>query len=99
MATFLVLRRRSGPRYDHSRPLEEQSGWKEHAAFMDALVDAGTVILGGPLADEDRVVLIVEAESEAAARGALERDPWTGTHLSIESIDRWSLRLDARNRR
>ena len=49
---FLVVLRRSGPQYDPSRPLEEQSGWPEHAAFMDGLVDSGFIVLGGPLADE-----------------------------------------------
>ena len=51
---FLVIVRRSGPEYDLSRPLEEQSRWEEHAAFMDALVDAGVIRLGGPLGDEER---------------------------------------------
>ena len=58
---FFVVERRSGPEYDPSRPLEEQSGWDAHAAFMDALVDTGFVVLGGPLADEFRVILVVEA--------------------------------------
>ena len=39
MATFLVIRTRGGPEYDRSKPLEEQSGWADHAAFMDALVE------------------------------------------------------------
>jgi hypothetical protein len=30
---------------------------------MDRLVDSGFVVLGGPLADEQRVVLAIEAES------------------------------------
>ena len=54
---FLVIRTRSGPDYDLERPLEQQSGWEEHAAFMDGLVDEGFVVLGGPLADEYRVAL------------------------------------------
>ena len=37
---FHVVVRRSGPEYDSSRPLEGQSGWPEHASFMDGLVDA-----------------------------------------------------------
>ena len=41
MAMFLVMLRRSGPEWDAGRPMEEQSGWEAHAAFMDALVDAG----------------------------------------------------------
>ena len=43
---FLVVLRRSGPDYDHSKPLEEQSGWDEHAAFMDGLVEDGFIVLG-----------------------------------------------------
>ena len=48
---FLVLLRRTGPQWDASRPLEEQSDWDAHAAFMDGLVDEGFIVLGGPLAD------------------------------------------------
>lgn len=79
-------------------PLEQQEGWREHAAFMDDLVDQGFVVLGGPLADEHRVVLAIEAESEDTIRATLARDPWDGTHLEIDSIDRWTIRLDSRRR-
>lgn len=93
---YLVVVRRSGPEYDLTRPLEEQSGWREHAAFMDGLVDAGFIVLGGPLATEDRVVHVVDAESEDAIRATLERDPWSQTHLVIDTIDAWTIRLDGR---
>jgi uncharacterized protein YciI len=93
---FLVVLRRAGPEWHASRPLEEQSGWPAHAAFMDALVDAGFIVLGGPLADEDRVVHAVEAESEAAVRTTLARDPWSETHLVVDTIDPWTIRLDGR---
>ena len=96
MTTFLVVLRRSGPDYDLSRPLEEQSDWRAHAAFMDELVDQGFIVLGGPLADEERVVHVVEAESEEGVRATLARDPWSETHLRVETIDPWTLRLDAR---
>jgi hypothetical protein len=98
MATYFVVVRRTGPAWDASLPLEEQSGWTEHAAFMDALVDDGFVLLGGPLADEQRVVLAVEAASEAAVRERLGRDPWSGTHLVLDAVDRWTIRLDGRAR-
>lgn len=97
MAFFVVLRR-AGPAWNPSLPLEQQSGWDEHAAFMDGLVDAGVVVLGGPLADERRVVLAVEADSEASVRSALARDPWSGTHLVVDSVDAWTIRLDGRRR-
>ena len=96
MAAFLVLLRRSGPEWDPARPMEEQSDWPAHAAYMDELVDAGFVVLGGPLADEHRVVHVVEAESEAAVRATLARDPWGETHLVVDAIEPWTLRLDAR---
>jgi uncharacterized protein YciI len=96
MATFLVVQRRSGPQWDPSRPLEEQSDWPAHASFMDALVDAGFIVLGGPLEDERSAVLVVEADSEEAVRDMLARDPWSETHLRVDTIDRWTIRLDGR---
>jgi hypothetical protein len=96
MPMFLVVRLRSGPEWDATRPLEEQSGWPAHASFMDGLVDSGFVLLGGPLSDEHRVVLAVEAESEDAVHSTLAGDPWTGTHLRTESVEPWTIRLDGR---
>jgi len=93
---FLVLLRRSGPEWDRSKPMEEQSGWEEHASFMDGLVEDGFLVLGGPLADEVRVAHAVEAESEEAVRATLARDPWSETHLVVDSIEPWTIRLDAR---
>jgi len=90
---FLVVLRRSGPEYDHSKPLEEQSGWLEHAAFMDGLVDDGFIVLGGVLGDEVRTAHAVEAGSEDELRETLARDPWSGSHLVVDSIDAWTIRL------
>ena len=72
---FLVTIHRSGPEWDPAKPLEEQSGWDEHARFMDALVGEGFIVLGGPLGDEVRVAHAVEAESEEAIRAKLARGP------------------------
>lgn len=98
MATFHVVLRRSGAEWVPSRPLEEQSAWAAHSSFMDGLVDAGFILLGGPLADERRVVLVIEAASEDELRATLGRDPWSATHLRIDSVDPWTLRLDGRSR-
>jgi hypothetical protein len=96
MAMFHVVLLRSGPEWLRGKPLEEQTGWTEHAAFMDRLVDEGFVVLGGPLSDEYRVVHAVEAASEEAIRATLARDPWSETHLEVDTIDPWTIRLDAR---
>jgi hypothetical protein len=90
---FLIVLRRSGPDYDHSKALEEQSGWLEHAAFMDGLVEDGFIVLGGVLGDEVRTAHAVEASSQDEVRKRFAQDPWSGTHLLVDSIDPWTIRL------
>jgi uncharacterized protein YciI len=98
VAIFHVVVHRSGPEWNPLLPLEEQSDWEAHASFMDALVAAGFIILGGPLGDEHRVVHVIEADSETEVREKLAHDPWSETHLRIESIEPWTIRLDGRTR-
>jgi hypothetical protein len=97
VATFHVIVRRNGPELDPALPLERQPRWDEHAEFMESLVDRGFIVLGGPLADE-RVVHVIEAESEDVVRATLARDPWAGSHLTIDVVEPWEIRLDARRR-
>jgi uncharacterized protein YciI len=73
--------------------MEEQTDLPAHASFMDSLVEVGFILLGGPLSDEYRVVIAVEAESENAVRATLARDPWDQTHLNVDSIEPWTIRL------
>jgi hypothetical protein len=96
MGMYLVVLRREGPEWVPSRRMEDQTGWADHAGFMDALVDDGMIVLGGPLADEIRTVHAMEAESEDAIRARLALDPWSGSHLVVDSIDPWTIRLDGR---
>jgi hypothetical protein len=93
MPMFLVIIRQAGPEWRAGRPLEEQSGWAEHAAFMDGLVDDGFIVLGGPL-PERRVAHAVQAGSEDAVRETFASDPWSGSHLLVDSIEPWTIRLD-----
>lgn len=97
MTHFVVLRR-TGPQWNPTLRLEVRVEWPAHAAFMDGLVRDGFVVLGGPLADEERVVLAVEADSEEDVRTTLARDPWSETLLVVDSIDPWTIRLDGRRR-
>ena len=93
MPMFHVVVSQSGLQWQADKPLEEQSGWEEHAAFMDALVDDGFIVFGGPVGDEQRVVHAVEAESEDTIRARLALDPWSETHLVVETIEPWTIRL------
>ena len=83
---FHVVLTRSGPEYDVSKPLEEQSRWRDHADFMDGLVDEGFIVLGGPLADEYRNVHVVNAESEQGCVTRSSAIPGAGrTSMSTRS--------------
>jgi hypothetical protein len=93
---FLVIRRQSGPAFERAKPLEQQSGWEEHAAFMDSLVDDGFIVLGGPVAGDGRVAFAIEAASEDDVHATFARDNWTGSHLVTESVEPWTVRLDGR---
>jgi uncharacterized protein len=78
----------SGPNWDASRPRREQDVWDEHAAFMDGLVDDGFVILGGPIGDGERVLLVVEASDEGEIEARFAADPWLPMGiLRIEKIE------------
>jgi hypothetical protein len=64
---------------------------------MDALVEDGFVVLGGPIGDGERVLLAVEAEDEATVRARFAPDPWLPAGiLEIASIEPWTIWLDAR---
>jgi uncharacterized protein YciI len=77
--------------------MREQDGWDEHARFMDGLVDAGFILLGGPLEGDRDTLHIVEADSETAIRERFAEDPWAQNGmLRPVSIERWTILLDGR---
>jgi uncharacterized protein YciI len=93
---FAVRLERGGP-WDWSRDLRQQAGFDEHARFMDALVDEGFVIVGGPLEGEREILLLIEAPSKEAVRERLAEDNWhRNGMLTIASIDAWTILLDGR---
>jgi len=97
MANFAV-RLVHGPNWDPGRPIREQDGWEEHAAFMDGLVDDGFIILGGPVGDGEQTLHAVEAAGEDEIRTRLARDPWASAGLlRVGPIEPWALWLDGRS--
>jgi uncharacterized protein YciI len=74
----------------------DQPGVEEHATFMNGLTSDGFVLFGGPLAGSEdgrvRVLLIVEAEDEAAIRSRLGDDPWElSEQIRIVGIEPWRI--------
>ena len=92
---FHVTLRQSGPEFDSAKPLEEQTLWREHAAYMNHLVADRHIVLGGPLPN-GRVAHAMDAGSEKELRELWSRDPWYESHLVLESIEPWDIRLDSR---
>jgi hypothetical protein len=98
VAGYYLVEIATGSAWDHSRRRREQDGWDEHAQFMDALVDDGFVVLGGPTGEGEAgtVVLVVDAEGEPEVRRRLSADPWHADgHLRIEGVRSWSVWLRA----
>ena len=93
---FAVRLERGGP-WNWSRDLREQEGWEEHARFMDALVDEGFIVLGGPLDGEREVLHAISAASEDDVRRRLAEDNWAQSGmLTIKSVQPWTILLDGR---
>jgi uncharacterized protein YciI len=97
--TLFALTMVHGPNWDASRQIREQQGWDQHADFMDGLVDDGFIVLGGPIGDHERVLLIAEAAGESEVRARLRDDPWASMGLlRIGAIEPWTIWLDGRHR-
>ena len=86
-----------GPAWDDSRPMREQDEWDAHARYMDQLVDEGFIVLGGPLADGERVLMAVDAENEREIESRFAADPWRPMGLlATATIEPWEILLDGR---
>ncbi len=90
---FAVIVNRGGT-WQSGLPLEGQVEWDAHASFMDALVEEGVVVLGGPLEGTSEVLLIFHAQSPQEIQQRLATDPWHKMGLlRIARIAAWTLRL------
>ena len=86
-----------GPSWDDTRGIREQDGWEDHAAFMDRLVEAGLIIVGGPVGTGEHTAHLIESEGPHEIRARLAEDPWAkDKHLVVGTLDPWLLWLDGR---
>lgn len=97
---MFVVTRVPGPEWDARRDVRQQKGWDEHAAFMDALLDDGFIVLAGPLGPTGLTLLIVEAPDADAVRARLAEDPWEPMEVLVTStVQSWTVWLDGRRTR
>ncbi len=93
MTYYAVIRER-GENWNASLPMRQQEQWDEHAMFMDALAEEGFIVLGGPLDDGEKILLIVNAQSEQEIAARFADDPWTPAGLlRITKVERWEILL------
>ena len=91
---YFAVTRERGEDWDASLSMRQQQKWDEHAVFMNALADEGFVVLGGPLDDGEKILLIINAKSEMEIADRLADDPWTSMGLlRIAKIERWEILL------
>jgi uncharacterized protein YciI len=98
--SYFVVNRDAGPAWTDGKGAFEQPNVDEHGAFMNTLAEDGIVLFAGPLAGSEqgriRVLLIINAESEADIHDRLADDPWAQTQrLVTTSIERWNLFVGA----
>ncbi len=92
--TYYAVTRERGERWVASLGMREQEEWDEHAAFMEALVADGFILLGGPLGDGSKTLLIIAAEGEQEIEARLAEDPWAPMGLlRVAGIERWEILL------
>jgi uncharacterized protein YciI len=94
MVRIFAVIRTEGPAWDVTRPLEGQRGWDRHAAYMEALVREGFIVIGGPLEGTADRLLVVRARSPEEIARALASDPWSEMDiLRTTRIAPWTIRL------
>src|SRR4051794_37808248 len=93
-AVRVIVRWRAGPAWT-SGPPEEQDGWAEHAAFVDGLVERGTFVMGGPLADWSGSLTLLEGVTADEARELVLQDPFVETGVfELEDVSAWNVYVD-----
>lgn len=98
MPNYFLVRRRPGPAWKPSLPLQSQPLWAEHVAYMNELEAEGFIVLGGPVGDGGDALLVIDAPSKEAVIDRLASDPWTESRLRTDSIEPWTILLDSRSR-
>jgi|HubBroStandDraft_5_1064220.scaffolds.fasta_scaffold448905_2 uncharacterized protein YciI len=91
---YFVTQSVQGPEWVDARPMREQALWTEHAAFINRLMYAGFIVLGGPIGREHphRALLIIQAEDEAKVQATLAEDPWITTGMiRLTSVEPWKI--------
>jgi uncharacterized protein len=94
MPKRVVLRWRAGPAWSSSG-VRERPGWDAHADYVDALIEQGTFVMGGPFADNSGSLSLLEGVDEEEARQIVAEDPFVVNGVSeLEDVREWDVFVD-----
>ena len=89
-----MVRFRAGPTWT-SGSVREQPDWDAHAEFVDALIERGTFVMGGPFSDNSGSMSLLEGIDANEARQILEDDPFMKNGVFVlEEIREWNVFVD-----
>ena len=98
MTKRLMVRFRAGPSWTVGG-VREQAEWDAHAAFVDALIERGTFVMGGPFSDNSGSMSLLEGVDADEARRILEDDPFMKNGVFVlEEIREWNVFVDELSR-
>ena len=85
---------RAGPIWESGSP-EDQLGWDAHAEWVDALIENGTFVMGGPLSDNSGSVSLLDGLTAAEAKELVVSDPFVANGVfELDSVRDWTVYVD-----
>ena len=88
MQTIFALCYRPGPAWLADKPVFEQP-LREHRSYMRSLLDAGSIVLGGPYSDDTGGFVALEADSHEAALEIAAGDPAVRDGVMLADVHPW----------
>lgn len=95
MGRRVIVRFRAGTAWERGGAIREQPGWDAHAEFIDALVERGTMVMGGPYSDNSGSMTLLDGVDAAEAERLVTQDPFIENGVFVlEEIRDWTIFVD-----
>ena len=70
----------------------------DHLAYLQSLLEEGTVVLAGPVGDGSGAMMVLQVGSEEEARRVIEADPYTAAGVGANHVLRpWHVVIPAQS--
>ena len=90
----VIVRFRAGPAWT-SGGVREQQDWDAHADYVDALIEQGTFVMGGPFVDNSGSLSLWEGVDADEARRIIDEDPFMQNGVfELEDVREWDVFVD-----